>query len=475
MAGAESEPLISIDGVEMATIQARFLACCDYADPSAYYWGAAIGLEDLAIPLAAELTGASDNPVAQNLLSSGGDGGGDDNAVNPSFSLAVAGMSGPGKASPLNVELRSDTEIGDTIWVPAQRSFGPLQCRRLGLNWPDPNPDKRLCILFDGGVSLGALAIDLEGLSLGIPLSSPGQLDSYSLDLQGLALSLDTGAVAIEGALLEVPASGDVSIEYDGAATIAAASWQISALGSFAQYKGQASLFVFAQIGAELGGPPFFFVTGLCAGFGYNRSLRLPAPDEISDFPLLAGIADPSEIGGEDASPEEALAALDEWIAPAQGIDWIAAGVQFTSFELVQSNVVVTSTLSASPQIALLGVSRIKLAQTGPEFAYAELGLSVAIDPAAGYFGVSASLSPSSYLLTSDCHLTGGFAFWIWYSGVHSGDFVVTLGGYHPDFEKPDHYPDVPRLGFSWHVDDNLTIQGDSYFALTSVLRDGRR
>ena len=50
----------------------------------------------------------------------------------------------------------------------------------------------------------------------------------------------------------------------------------------------------------------------------------------------------------------------------------------------------------------------------------------------------------------------------------HKGDFVLTVGGYHPDFKVPAHYPTVPRLGLNWQVTDQLTIKGDAYFALTA-------
>ncbi|MCW3848869.1 hypothetical protein OF829_16655 [Sphingomonas sp. LB-2] len=466
LTGAAGNSLLDMMGVTLGSAQPRFLFSCDAATVP-IYWGVALQADDLGIPLGNGLAGSSaSNPVAQNLLSSGS-GGGDTEAVNPAFSASIAGMSHPGGPVTLDVQLHSNLGPGNQVWIPVQQSFGPLHCQRVGLAWPTPNPDCRLGVMFDGEVTLSVLDIALQGLSIGIPLGSPGTLSSYSLDLKGLGISADTGPVSVSGAFLE-SANGVSSVTYDGSALIQAADWTIAAEGSYATLSdGHPSMFIFAQLGAELGGPPFFFVTGLCAGFGYNRSLRIPTMDEVPGFPLLAGIASPGAIGGPNADPMTALAALDDWIAPAQGVNWIAAGVQFTSFDLVQSNMVVTAQMGQDFQAALLGVSRIKLAQAGPQFAYAELGLEVVIRPADGYFGASAVLSPNSYILTPDCHLTGGFAFWIWYSGEHAGDFVITLGGYHPAFDPPPHYPVVPRLGFSWQVSDNLTVQGDSYFALT--------
>ena len=35
-------------------------------------------------------------------------------------------------------------------------------------------------------------------------------------------------------------------------------------------------MFLFGFFRSAMGGPPFCFVTGVCAGFGYNRALRFP-------------------------------------------------------------------------------------------------------------------------------------------------------------------------------------------------------
>ena len=74
--------------------------------------------------------------------------------------------------------------------------------------------------------------------------------------------------------------------------------------------------------------------------------------------------------------------------------------------------------------------------------------------------------SLNSYVFDKDCKLTGGFAFYTWFSGDHEGDFVVTLGGYHPKFKRPAHYPVVPRLGLDWKKGD-IRVTGELYFALT--------
>ena len=88
---------------------------------------------------------------------------------------------------------------------------------------------------------------------------------------------------------------------------------------------------------------------------------------------------------------------------------------------------------------------------------------------------MEAGLTSESYILSKDCELKGGCASCFWFGkNEHSGDFAVTLGGYHPAFKKPAHYPMVPRLGLAWNINKNLQITGEIYFALTpSVLMTG--
>jgi Family of unknown function (DUF6603) len=130
--------------------------------------------------------------------------------------------------------------------------------------------------------------------------------------------------------------------------------------------------------------------------------------------------------------------------------------------------------------IALIGTSRAQFPQpTGaadePTYAYIELDLEARFAPSEGVFSVQAVLAKSSFLLSKDCVLTGGFAFFVWFgSNPHAGDFVLTLGGYNPGFTPPSYYPSVPEVGFQWSLDSSINISGGGYFALTpSVLMIG--
>ena len=68
-------------------------------------------------------------------------------------------------------------------------------------------------------------------------------------------------------------------------------------------------------------------------------------------------------------------------------------------------------------------------------------------------------MTSDSYVLAPDCRLTGGFALCFWFKPhPRAGDFVVSLGGYHPAFNAPPHYPAVPRLGVAWSPEEPLKL-----------------
>ncbi len=164
---------------------------------------------------------------------------------------------------------------------------------------------------------------------------------------------------------------------------------------------------------------------------------------------------------------------IAKYISPAVGEYFLAVGIKFNSFKLVDSFVLLTASFGNRFELDILGLSTAILptpeeGETVTPIAEVQMVLKVSFIPDEGFLGVRAQLTSASYLLSRNCHLTGGFAFYCWFSGEHGGDFVTTLGGYHPSFQVPSHYPQVPRLGFNWRVDSHITIKGDAYFALCS-------
>ena len=361
-----------------------------------------------------------------------------------------------------------------TTWIDVKKTLGPLSVQRIGLRYEAP----RVVVKIDASLQLSVLTLSLQGLGVSYPLNRFADLIKpreffrhLGFQLDGAALALQQGGLAISGGLLNVSEAG-ASLRLDGALVIRTEVFSISALGSYAQTSFGPSLFIFAVLHRDLGGPSFFHVTGLAVGFGYNRKLKLPPIEEVQSFPLVRAALDEKYLlsSGAEIPIQAALAKLRDYISISHGDYWLAVGIRFSSFEMVLSFALLSVSFGNEVEIGLLGLSTLtipKFAPPGQAIVYAELALRAVIKPAEGLISVEARLTSESYVFSRDCHLTGGFAFYTWFSGPYAGDFVVTLGGYHPRFLRPAHYPLVPRLGVNWRVTSELTITGEYYCALT--------
>ena len=167
------------------------------------------------------------------------------------------------------------------------------------------------------------------------------------------------------------------------------------------------------------------------------------------------------------------LRQLGQFFPPQPGHFWFAAGLSFTSFALVDGIAVVAVQLGDGFEFDLLGLARMALPR--PQFAIVsiELALVVRVSSKEGVIWVQGQLTDNSWLLYPDVRLTGGFAYVLWFSGPHRGEFVLTMGGFHPDFHR-DGYPQVPRLGLQWRYGP-IVVKGGCYFALDVRGGDGRR
>ena len=361
------------------------------------------------------------------------------------------------------------TTTDSAVWFSLQKAFGPVHFNRVGVQYQDAT----LWFLLDAALTLAGLTLSLDGLSFGSSLSH----FAPEFQLRGLGLDYQEGPVQIGGAFLHVREklpNGSTLDEYEGLAIIKTEELTLSALGTYADLAGNPSLFIYAVLDYPLGGPTFFFITGLAAGFGYNRALHVPPVEQVNQFPLVVdavGGAIPAQ-NAQDLGAE--LAKFDQYITPEVGEIFFAIGIHYTSFKLIDSFALLTVAFGNELEVDVLGLSTLILPTPVPDvpnptpLAVVQMAVKASYVPALGFLGVSAQLTTASYLLSSDCHLTGGFAFYSWLSGVHAGDFVQTLGGYHPSFVVPSHYPKVPRLSFQWQVDASINIKGEAYAALTA-------
>jgi hypothetical protein len=358
-----------------------------------------------------------------------------------------------------------------TKWIDLKKKFGPVYLARIGLKYQN----SEIWILLDASLSAAGLTLTLVGLSIGFALKDiTNQQFKPKFNLQGLGISFkSSGAIEIGGTFINDNGN------YSGALIIKTEAFTITALGSYTEIEGQPSIFIYGVLDKPIGGPPFFFVTGLALGFAYNRSLILPNLDKIAEFPLVKAAY--SNETPNLAALNKIQNDLNSFIPPKIGDIVLAIGIRFTSFKIIDTFALLVANFGNEFSLSLLGISTITSPPnlpdvTVPPLVQVRFVILARFVPSEGILKVDGKILPDSYLFDKKCQLSGGFAFYSWFKGEHSGDFVLTLGGYHPNFNVPAHYPKVDPLQLNWQINSELSIKGSVYFALTSaaIMAGGR-
>lgn len=375
-----------------------------------------------------------------------------------------------------------DMPQGDTAMAKLQKTQGPLTIENFGLRYSGST----LSILFDATVKLGPIEFVLLGFGFSLTFGKDVSLRSLSnitpsLDLSGLAIEFKDPPVEIAGIFEKVDSN-----KYVGGVVLGMDPYSFTAVGSYGEITDKTtghsykSVFVFCQLEGPLIELEFAEIQGITAAFGYNSSLRYPTIDEVDQFPFIGG-----SLGSPGSDPLDLLVKLTDatqppkpgtgWITPREGPLWLAAGLEVKAFQTLTVQAVVV--LEFNPYVSLgifaKAVAAIPAPPSGAPssegaFVYAEIGIVSSVDFQAGTMFVQAKLSPNSFILNPACHLTGGFALCQWFgTSPHAGDWVFTVGGYHPAYLPPPHYPSVDRLAISWNLGGGLSVTGQAYFAIT--------
>jgi hypothetical protein len=453
--GKSSGPLLDI-GLTLDSIALH--AYAEITSAGARSGGVQLQFSNLAVPT----SGASgDNGVAQGIMRDTGP-----TPPQPAFSPALA-IQKHG-TDPISVSLRAGDGTGPW-WIAIQRGFGPLYLEQVGFGAVSPHGHlESVSLLMDGSVSLFGLTAAVDDLQITY-FTSAGDFfspSSWAVDLAGLAVSANMAGVSIAGGLLK--RQSDAGIEYLGMLLGRFGVYGITIFGGYGEGmdNGQkfTAFFAVGAVNGPIGGPPAFFLTGIGGGFGINRRLVVPTDlSRFGDYPLIQAL----DIAAQPQDPMTQLRALGSYFPMQRGTFCVAAGLSFNSFALVDGIAVLAVQIGDGLDINLLGLARMALPRPQVAIVSIELALLVRFSSSEGVLWVQGQLTDNSWLLYTDVKLTGGFAYVIWFKGEHAGEFVLTLGGYHPDFHR-DGYPQVPRLGLRWAIGDSIVIQAGSYFALCS-------
>ncbi|MEV4253101.1 DUF6603 domain-containing protein [Spirillospora sp. NPDC049652] len=367
--------------------------------------------------------------------------------------------------------------------LPVQRSLGPLHLRNMTMRYLGDPPRVRLTL--DASLVMAGLVVEAAGLGLEVELKrSP----AAAVVLDGLGVAYAKPPLVVAGGLTKRTGDGNVDFAYDGGIVVKASTWGFMGFGSYAQMKDPrfVTLFLFGALLGKLAGPPPVTFTGLCAGFGYNSRVRIPEAAEAASSPFVGALtADgykklTGTEPGKEVTPATVVKNLGEegWVTPVNGDIWATAGLGLSIAETVDLQALLLVQLGEQFAVALLGSAEIELParaakQVGgvvnpPVLAHVELGFRAMYEAAKGEFSLTAAFSDNSWLVHKECRLTGGAAIHLWTPpSPYVGDFVLSLGGYHPAFSRPAHYPEVPRLALTWSVGTAVRVHGELYAALT--------
>ncbi len=374
-------------------------------------------------------------------------------ATGPGTRAGNADTAGPGAPRPAT----------DSIsWHAVDRSFGPVHISRVGLGWD--GDAQEVAIALDGSLGLGGLTLSLQGFGAHYRLAE----HDLHVTLSGLGLDFTSGPVELSGAFLNV--DGD----FEGRVLIRTEQATITALGAFTTIDGAPSMFVYGLLDYPLGGPPCFFVEGLAAGFAYNRELRPPTLDGVRTFPLVVDAIGAAGGNTTPTDPGAQLAALHEFVRPSLGQNFLAVGVKFNSFKLIDSFLLLVVSFGNTPQIDLFGSCTYQsppgeLAEGTPALVHVGLDFVGHLPVETGELQIEAKLTNGSYVFDPKCVISGGFAFYSWFKGEYAGSFVLSIGGYHPTIHpetRTPRWPIVQPLTLRYNLSDEVSITGSVYLAL---------
>jgi large repetitive protein len=451
--GADGKPLVDDPSVRIGGIGGYFFGDID-TQPSlqASRLGGGLQIRDFGLPLGGLTNGAGggSNPVVGALMGGSGSGG-DEQAPTPGVDVEVWYR----EDDRLHVRMSGGSGV---LWIGVHSQFGPIYIDQVGVRLTSEEAG----LIVDGGVSISGFSAQVDDLSLTVPYRNPGNV---SLDLKGLGLGFSSGGISIAGGLVKF----DNPIEYDGMLLIKISDFGAVAVGSYAvpeQAGGEryTSLAIFGGIFVTFGYAPIIVFKAIGIGIGLNRRLLVPEDiNEIPRFMLVQALDQPEQLAND---PLGALLRFRDAVPPKRGAFWLAIGLKGCAFQIVNLTAVVYVALDSGVEIGLLGVARVALPPSDTALICVELALKARFSTAEMLLSIQAQLTDNSWLISEDCQLTGGFAFFMWF---RESQFLLTLGGYHPGFQKRPEYPTVPRLGFRWNLFEVVQIKGENYFALTNT------
>ncbi|KAG9502084.1 hypothetical protein J7337_007800 [Fusarium musae] len=343
---------------------------------------------------------------------------------------------------------------------------------------------QRIKVKFTARMTVGPFDGELINFSMSVNLPRGEKIDlgdwknlDIDMGLDGLSLAMTGSNLNVAGTLHRIKVEEeDISITgFEGGVSVKLKKYQFVGFGSYKNVKRQQEEFVSLMAYAMLDGPMvktgLVELSGISGGFGFGSKLEIPSITDIHKFPLLVS---------PDVDPMIMFERLrgtgdTKYMTETNGANWVAAGVTGTACELIAVKAVLTIPLDPSAgELAIVGIASAQFprdAKPGKALAAIRINFQGSIDISRGFMLFEGRIADGSFILFDDCVLSGGFAVGAWFGpSPQAGDWCITMGGWHPKFQAPSHYPSAPpRMRLQWSYGDTkyLTLDGQAYAAVT--------
>nr|RBQ91795.1 hypothetical protein FVER53263_12463 [Fusarium verticillioides] len=343
---------------------------------------------------------------------------------------------------------------------------------------------QRIKVKFTARMTVGPFDGELINFSMSINLPRGEKIDlsvwknlDIDMGLDGLSLAMSGSNLNVAGTLhrIKVEEEENSVTGFEGGVSVKLKKYQFVGFGSYKNVKRQQEEFVSLMAYAMLDGPMvktgLVELSGISGGFGFGSKLEIPSITDIHKFPLLVS---------PDVDPMIMFERLrgtgdTKYMTETNGANWVAAGVTGTACEFIDVKAVLTIPLDPSAgELAIVGIASAQFprdAKPGKALAAIRINFQGSIDISRGFMLFEGRISDGSFILFDDCVLSGGFAVGAWFGpSPQAGDWCITIGGWHPKFQAPSHYPSAPpRMRLQWSYGDTkyLTLDGQAYAAVT--------
>ncbi|KAF4333890.1 hypothetical protein FBEOM_12284 [Fusarium beomiforme] len=345
--------------------------------------------------------------------------------------------------------------------------------------------DQKIKIKFTARITVGPLDGELINFSMSVkfPQGEKVKLSNWKklnidMDLDGLSLAMTGSNLNVAGSLHRIKVEGEnmAIAGFEGGVSVKLKTYEFVGFGSFkgVKFNNQeefVSLMAYAMLSGPILKTPCVEIVSISGGFGFGSKLQLPPITEINNFPLLMSPTHDPLVMFDKLRSNGGQKHMTE----TNSANWVAAGIRATACETVDISAVLTLPLDPSvSELAIVGTASAQFprdAKADKALAAIKINFQGNIDVARGFMLFEGRIADGSFLLFQDCKLSGGFAVGAWFgTSPQAGDWCISIGGWHPAYQPPAHYPSTPpRMRLQWSYGDNkeLSRDGQAYAAVT--------